>query len=403
MADRSVRPESPSLSRQLNAAPDAPGPDRAPEPAAGLAPDLSPDLSNWLLGSLSSGLVAIDEHGALAMLNVGGQRILGCPDGPLADALGRPCREVLDRQPTVARLLLEALDGRAAQSRAELALDGADDGIANTIGFTLTPVRDGDGRVRGAAMLFRDLTPFERMDEQQRLHERLAALGQMAAGLAHEIRNPLAGMEVIAGLLKRRLSDRPDERALVEQLTGALRELAQTVTDCLEFVRPVSPERGLVEPLGWVEEALATALSRCGFDGDVETALDPESPAVSVDAGQLKAVLTNLIVNALEAMDGDNDGHPKRLQLGLSRVGGEVWIEVADSGPGIEPELREKIFYPFFTTKQTGSGVGLANAQKVIASHGGALELAPHEGRGAAFRLRLPLPDGEPKGEEVAP
>jgi len=368
---------------------------------------------------MSSGVVAIDAHGAVVMLNPGAQRILGCPQGEPRAAFGKHCREVLAAQPAVAQLLLDTLDGRQALSRAELALECVQGQFENMIGFTLTPVRDSDGSVCAAAIIFRDLTPLERMGEQERLRERLAALGQMAAGLAHEIRNPLASMEVVAGLLKRRMADHSDECSLVGELQGELRRLAQTVTDCLDFVRPISPERGPVDPETLVDESLATALARFSFDGAINRAFDEELSELSVDLEQMRAVVTNLIVNALEAMEGDNGGRPKRLGLGLTqietptvdrplRVGAvgrvaeeevprrELVIRISDTGPGVSGDLREKIFYPFFTTKQSGSGVGLASAQKIVASHGGSLELEMGRCSGCSFAIRLRVEDEKP-------
>jgi signal transduction histidine kinase len=368
---------------------------------------------------MSSGVVAIDAQGEVVMLNPGAQSILGCPEGEPSDAFGKPCLEVLRVQPTVARLLLETLDGRAALSRAELVLKGVRGELESTIGFTLTPVWDPQGEVCGAAIIFRDLTPFERMGEQERLHERLAALGEMAAGLAHEIRNPLAGMEVVTGLLKRRLADRDEECSLVTQLQSEARSLAQTVEDCLEFVRPISPERGPVDPKDLVNESLDTALKRSSFSGAIECAFDEELPQLNADVDQLRAVVTNLILNALEAMDGEGEDGEKRLVLGLNhavaplidrsvrmRVDGreesgavarqEIVITVSDTGPGVPNELKEKIFYPFFTTKQSGSGVGLATAQKIVAGHGGVLELDSEAGRGCSFRVRVPIEDEKP-------
>jgi signal transduction histidine kinase len=372
------------------------------------------EIAQWILTSMSSGVVAIDAQGAVAMLNPGAQRILGCPKGEPGEILGKHCLDALAAQPAIARLLLSTLDGRAALSRAELVLEGAQGRLESTIGFTLTPVRDANAEVCGAAILFRDLTPFERMDEQERLRERLAALGQMAAGLAHEIRNPLAGMEVMTGLLKRRLTDRVEEQSLVDQLQGELRSLARTVTDCLDFVRPISPERGSVDLENLVSESLETCLARVPFDGAIDCGFEEELPPLNVDSDQLRVVLTNLILNALESMDGDNGGRAKRLGLGLTRAVGspmhrsvrvavdgsaavddaprtELVITVSDTGPGVPSELREKVFYPFFSTKQKGSGVGLATAQKIIASHGGALELDTRSDTGCSFRVHLPV------------
>jgi signal transduction histidine kinase len=366
---------------------------------------------------MRSGLVAVDRLGRIAALNEGAQRILGCPDGPAAAALGRDCREALGAQATLCRLLLEALDGRERPGRAELVLEPAAGRPGRTIGFTLGAVRDEEGGVQGAALVFRDLTPFERMDEQERLHERLAALGTMAAGLAHEIRNPLAGMEVIAGLLRRRLEGRSDELSLLAELTGELRSLADTVSASLEFVRPLAPVRAPQHVVALVEDALAKARARLPLELIVERDYETALPLLALDGEQLHRALVDLLVNALEAMRDEPEGG-RRLRLSVRRdvaeraIADAPWavddasltettkcastcpalvIGIDDNGPGVAPDLRERIFYPFFTTKQRGSGVGLAMAQKVVASHGGSLALEPTRGRGARFRLRLPL------------
>ena len=393
----------------------------------------APRFEEWILGSLTSGIVAIDRAGGLVALNAGAQRILGCPGGDAAAAIGSDCREALRGQPAVARLLLDTLDGRAPLSRAELVLEGEPGRRPSTIGFTLAPVRDERGEVRGAAILFRDLTPFERSNEQDRLRERLAALGQMAAGMAHEIRNPLASIEVLAGLLKRRLGDRPEELELIGQLRGELRAVAETVTASLEFVRPISLAPRPVDAAELVEESLRLAAQRLKFEGEIERRYAPALPRLEADPELLRGVLTNLILNAMEAMSAQAEqgreaaaqraegerrrapAKPARLSLCVQaravapaarsvRVGAdgraqtappsaarEIAIAVSDTGPGVPEELREKIFYPFFTTKERGSGVGLAMAQKVVSSHGGVLELESARGAGATFRVRLPV------------
>ncbi|MDD1632534.1 MAG: PAS domain-containing protein, partial [Methylococcaceae bacterium] len=151
--------------------------------------------AGWLVDSVRSGLVAIGADGAIAALNAAGHRVLGCAGADPAALIGRACREALAAQPVVVERLLEALDGAERPSRAELTLAPHGDRPALTIGYTIAAVRDAAGDVAGAVLQFRDLTPYERSAEQERLRERLAALGEMAAGLAHEIRNPLAGME----------------------------------------------------------------------------------------------------------------------------------------------------------------------------------------------------------------
>lgn len=370
---------------------------------------------------MRSGLVAIDETGAIAAWNAEARRILGEPPDPTRPLLGRPCREVLQQQPTLARLLLDALAGPELPSRAELVLESQGEHPPRTIGFTLNAIRDHAGSRRGAAILFRDLTPFERMDEQDRLRERLAALGEMAAGLAHEIRNPLAAMEVIVGLLRRRLADRPEERELLDELGGEARRVAQVVSESLEFVRPASLDHQPVDPVKLMEKALAQAASRTSFDGVIEREYPDPAPMLIADAESLGAAWANLIVNAFEAMQAVDRAEGHRLRLGMRvesvrpgppsvRVERQrisvwhpepeshqllVWFE--DTGPGVPVELRERIFYPFFTTKREGTGVGLASVHKTVVAHGGHIEVEGKEGPGAVFRLQLPLGEAPPR------
>jgi len=231
--------------------------------------------------------------------------------------------------------------------------------------------------------------------------------------MAHEIRNPLASMEVLAGLLKRRLEDRPEALGLLTQLRCELRTVAESISASLEFVRPVSLARRPVDARELVEESLRIATQRLKFTGEIERRYAPDLPELQVDPELLRGVVTNLILNALEAMSAQQQ--PSRLLLCVQarlsdpaarsvrvaadgraaasppRAVREIAIAVSDTGPGVPEELREKIFYPFFTTKERGSGVGLALAQKVVSSHGGVLELESVRGVGATFRVRLPL------------
>jgi nitrogen-specific signal transduction histidine kinase len=262
--------------------------------------------AGWLVDSIRSGIVAIDAAGVVMALNATAHRVLAC--APPSDAIGRHCRDVLAGQPAVAQRLLETLDGVERPSRAELSLERA----GPTIGYTVSAILDPDGAIAGAMLQFRDLTPYERNAEQERLRERLAALGEMAAGLAHEIRNPLAGMEILTGLLRRRLVGRTEELALVNELTAELRRVAQTVTDSLEFVRPVALRSEPVDPVEVLEESLARARSRVPFEVDVQRDYAETQPPLRADGERLESVLTNLIVNAFEAMLGAgyavNDG-----------------------------------------------------------------------------------------------
>jgi len=362
--------------------------------------------AGWLVGSIRSGLVAIDERGAVAALNAAAARLLGCTGADPDAAIGKDVRDVLSGQPALVERLLAVLAGDEPPSRSELPLAPRGGRPGPTIGYTASAVRDESGAIRGAVLQFRDLTPYERNAEQERLRDRLAALGEMAAGLAHEIRNPLAGMEILTGLLRRRLGDHPEELALVRELGDEIRRVAESVTESLEFVRPVALRCEPVDPVELLEESLARARARNALEVEVSRDYPEALPPLRADGERLETVLTNLMLNAFEAMEtcesaarwlrigvrcegGEEDGHPGDPHAP------EMVFTVADGGPGIPEELRERIFYPFFTTRQHGSGVGLAQAQKIVAGHGGRLELASEAGAGAVFRVRLPLVPAE--------
>ena len=350
-----------------------------------------PVWARALVGSLRSGLLAIDAQARVMALSEEGARILGVQGS--ASVLGRPLEEVLAGHPRLRRLFGEALDGRDPPSRAEWTLDPGDpDGEGRgplTIGFTLTPVRSG-AEIVGAALWFRDLTPLERMDEQERLRDRLAALGQMAAGLAHEIRNPLASIELLAGLLGRAAHEDDDVRELVSELVSEVHAVARTVRATLDFVRPLVAVRQKTRVAAVLHEAVRTARgclpSGVGLDLECGDALE-----VDVDPDQLRTIAANLVGNALAMLEPGAPGATSLQAMGDGSGG--LHLIVDDSGPGVSPEMRERIFYPFFTTRAEGTGVGLAEVQKLAVAHGGSVEVTDSPLGGARFTVHLPAED----------
>jgi signal transduction histidine kinase len=316
-----------------------------------------------------------------------------------------PWQRALVDHPALARLLCEALAGRPELSRAELCEPRAD-GERLALGLSLVVLPDAAGRIAGAALVFRDLAPIERSGERERLQQRLAALGEMAAGLAHELRNPLAGMEVLAGLLQRRLAGDPDALALVVDLRGQLRQLSDTVTASLDYLRPVALRCEPIGVIDWAEESLALALARAPRPHRIERHFAASLPKIEADRQLLGVALVNLIVNACEAMEGRSGARlslaievapapeiADPVRVGREAVAGaarELRIAVGDTGPGIPEAIRDRIFDPFFTTRERGSGIGLASTHKIVLAHGGSLSLSTSE-RGSEFRIHLPL------------
>lgn len=386
------------------------GIDRLPSPGAapprdGRAPAVEPEYLRDLVVGMRCGVLSIDRQGRLVMLNDLALQILELEQAP---AVGTPVEQALADHPQLARILRESFGMSSLPNRAEIDLRCRCN-RGKTIGFTLSLVAGEDGRPYGAAIFFKDLTQVEQKEEQERLKDRLAALGQMAASMAHEIRNPLASIEVSCSLLKRRRAGESEETKLLGKIISEVRRLNGTVTSSLQFVRPLSIRPALADLDTMLAEALRIARERRAAPGiKVLQRLEPGIPAFLMDRGQLRQVFENLFLNALEAM-GDRGvlvvetalapapaaasiPYPQE-QGGDSRQGFDryVQVRVSDTGPGVQADHLDKLFYPFFTTKKHGSGVGLSVAKKIVDAHRGLLDVESRPGEGAAFTVRLPL------------
>lgn len=373
------------------------------------------DFCRGLIEGMRCGILTIDHEGRVVMLNEHARQILEMPAPPHA---GTTVEEALPEHPQLAQILRESFGMASLPNRAEIDLKSRSE-KGKTIGFTLSLVRGGDGRPMGAAIFFKDLTHVEHKEEQERLRDRLAALGQMAANLAHEIRNPLASIEVSCSLLKRKLaSEDAASRDLLDKVAAEVRRLNRTITSSLEFVRPVSSQLAPAALLPILEEALATAQGRRGKAGIVVVRRFDEAPSpFLMDRGQIRQVFENLLLNAMEAvgesgtitLSVETQEAPKAPTTPWRPPGADdadPWqgferyavVRVADSGPGVAEAHLDKLFYPFFTTKKQGSGVGLSVAKKIVDSHRGLIDVRSLPGQGTTFTVRLPMARAREKG-----
>jgi len=363
-----------------------------------------------LVSGMRCGVLTIDRDGRIVLVNEPARQILDLEAAPPS---GTPLEKALVEHPQLAQILRESFSMTSLPNRAEIDLTTRST-RGKTIGFTLSLVKGEDGAPLGAAIFFKDLTYVEHKEEQERLRDRLAALGQMSANLAHEIRNPLAAIEVSCSLLKRRLSAETGGRDLLDKIVAEVRRLDRTITSSLEFVKPLSlslaPAR--IEPV--LDEALGVASGRVGGPGlRIERRFADGIPACLMDRGQLRQVFENIFLNAVEAMGGGGTLTVETLLTPApaaasipyrpaGAIGADPWqtfdryltITVRDTGPGISEEHRDKLFYPFFTTKKQGSGVGLSMAKKIVDSHRGLIDVDGRPGAGAVFTVRIPFVGG---------
>lgn len=225
--------------------------------------------------------------------------------------------------------------------------------------------------------------------------ERLAALGEMAAGVAHEIRNPLGGIGLFSSLLERDLVDRPESLELARRIGGGVRRLDRIVGDILAFAGDAQPRRSRVRLAAVVESAVADALPQATALGSVVTVdTDPTGVELYCDAAQLRRAVLNLLLNAIAAA-----GRNGRVWVRAGEQVSEsefVSVVVEDDGPGVDPEVAQRVFNPFFTTKENGTGLGLAIVHRIAEAHGGCVRVEARRGGGASFVLRFPRGVAEP-------
>ncbi|MBN1345976.1 MAG: hypothetical protein JXQ73_25015 [Phycisphaerae bacterium] len=240
---------------------------------------------------------------------------------------------------------------------------------------------------------------LERTNRELERRERLAALGQMAAGLAHEIRNPLGGIQLYASLLTRDLKDSPKQLDILQKIGRGVRLIDGLVSDVLTFAKPSDPQKVDVEFGTVLDEVLELMVPRLQRSG-VELRIEPNCRQVVLwaDPKQLQQIIANVLFNALEAVGQiDRSADVNRLEwVAVSAEANDdsdedVLITVADSGPGIDPEALHRVFNPFFTTKDTGTGLGLAIVHQLVEAHGGSITAGRHHQNGALFTIRLPL------------
>lgn len=338
--------------------------------------EASERLSGQIVEGLTSGLVVVDRAGLVQSVNPSARRLLDLQDG-----VGRPFRDVLSGVPAMADLIAEALKEAAPIIRREISLG---EGQQHYLGVTVSPITAADGTMQAAVCLFTDLTSVVQLEEQLRLKEALARLGELTAGLAHEFRNGLATIHGYGRLLDPQTLPEP-ARTCVEGIRAETSALGQVVTNFLKFARPEQLAVAPVDMAAIVRRAvddLPAAASATTIEGTFAT--------IDGDDVLLRQAFSNLLRNSLEACEAA--GVPAVITVRGDVTPTDLNVVFEDQGPGFDADFLGKAFTPFATTKPNGTGLGLAIVQKVIVSHNGHITAGNRPGGGAQFRIRLPLP-----------
>lgn len=324
-----------------------------------------------ILQSVPSGVISFDSDLRIKSINFSAERILCLRSG---DAIGKSYDEILGAP--ISNIVRE----RKSVERGETQYQTSD-GRRIWLGLTFSPLRDSLGKEIGNILVFTDLTELKALESQAELRRRLSSLGEISAGIAHELRNPLGVIAGYTKLLSKKAGN--DLLPTIESISKEVDVMDRIISDFLSFARPVELKVSKINLYEMTKNCISSIL---GDNNKIEVSLNVDKLFyVSGDEVLLRQACTNLIQNSVEAM---KDGG--RLSLDYKDIGDFVELIVSDTGHGIPEGIKDKIFLPFYTTKEKGTGLGLAIVQKIIVSHGGEISVESSNA-GTTFKVRLPM------------
>lgn len=355
-----------------------------------------PQLYIQVLENIEDAVIAIDREGRITLFNPAAQAFFGCSE---RQSLRRPYESLFSGQDALLYLVRTAvLHGRSISDHENILLYRPGTS-PRPVSVSVSPIFGNEGEHEGVVLIVRDLSRVRELEEAVRRADRLSMLGTLAAGLAHEIKNPLGGIKGAAQLLDLEIAD---QNRLKEYTRVMIREVERVngiIEELMDLARPRPPQLSpvnLAKVLGDI--VLFQKEAHRGSEIEFVLVLDPSIPPIQGDENLLTRLFLNLVKNAAEAIDRRG-----RVEI-VTKVASEyhlngpgsrpaplILVEIRDSGRGIPPEEIEKIFTPFYTTKGRGSGLGLATCQKIVTEHKGFLRVESTPGEGTVFSVSLPF------------
>ena len=339
-------------------------------------------FSDTVVENMPIGLLVIDPDGKIASFNQTAEAVLQLSSNAVLD---KKANEILPKQ---LWSLIDELETRKGIIEKEIDCP-LEDGRTTPLDVSVSLLEGDDGTFLGYVILFRDLIEVQHLKREIERNRRLASLGRLAAGIAHEIRNPLSSIKGFATYFRERYKKIPEDQKIAEIMVQEVERLNRVIGQLLEFARPVEINKKPTSIHTVIQHSLKM-IQRQAQEKNIiiSTNLSPEIKNVSVDADRINQVLLNLYINSIEAME---HGGKLSVELSWDENSKTAKITVSDTGAGIKKEDMAHIFDPYFTTKQSGTGLGLAIVHKIIDSHKGEVRVKSESGKGTTVSILLPV------------
>jgi PAS domain S-box-containing protein len=336
-----------------------------------------------IIESMTSGVIAVDANGCVITANEAGRKFLGADAGELRP--GRPLDELASAEPLVL-VFHEVATSRKPISRREMVFH-INGGERREIGLSVSLLQ-GREAFNGAILLFTDLTDWRRIERSAELNRQLAALGELTAGVVHELRNPVSVISGMAELLMRKMEPNDERRATAEAILREAGSIEKSISQFLGFARPYDFDRGWCNPEEIADRVKQFCQRRAQQKGvSLSVTCEGDLPAVHVDGNRVAQALANIMSNGIDAVSAGVG----MVHLVVRSAGDQLQFEITDNGPGIQLKPGENLFSPFFTQKEGGTGLGLTIAHRIINAHNGSISYGNRPQGGACFDVRLPV------------
>jgi len=353
------------------------------------------DIYRDIIDSIEDGIVVIDADDKITLFNQASERIVGISK---KRAVASSFEDIFERNPEAMSQVKKTLETGQVFSNHDTSIIGRD-GSDLPVSLITSPIFSETGEPKGTALLIRDIRRIRDLEEDVRRSDSLAAIGTLAAGLAHEIRNPLGGIRGAAQLLQMEVKGNEELCKYADIIIKETKRVSGLLEDLLDFANPRSLNLGQLN-IHELLDSVITLLSQSAAGEKVKflTRYDPSIPLVPGDEQKLTQVFLNILKNGCEAVESDGEIRLTTRFVGdfhRSEVTGDrskmIAIDVIDNGCGIDDEDMKKIFTPLFTGKRGGTGLGLAISHKIISDHGGNIKVKSSRGEGSTFSVFLPI------------